>query len=214
MTKRVVVLASGGGTNFQSIIDAKERGELDVELVLLITNVPGAGAIVRAEKHGIPVKVLDHKGMKRAEHENMVVQAILDAEPDLIVLAGYVRMLTPSFFGKLECPIMNIHPALLPNFGGPGFYGEKVHEAVLASGCKVSGCTVHFVTPEVDGGPIIVQRCVEVMEDDTPETLAKRILSEEHRAYPEAIKLFAEDRLAIMGNRALVLEEGIQPDRT
>ncbi len=196
---RIAVMASGGGTGLQSIIDACESGFIHGRVVAVISNVEGAYALERARKHGAEAILVPSKGRKRREHEKEVLSHLERIGPDLIALAGYMRMLTPEFIERYSGRIMNIHPALLPCFGGRGMYGENVHRAVLESGTKVSGCTVHFVTPEVDGGPIIVQRCVPVLEGDTVETLKARVLEEEHRAYPEAIRLFAEGRLSIEG---------------
>lgn len=196
---RIAVMASGGGTDLQSIIDACESGFIDGRVVAVISNVEGAYALERARKHGAEAILVPSSGRKRREHEKEVLSHLERIGPDLIALAGYMRMLTPEFIERYRGRIMNIHPALLPCFGGRGMYGENVHRAVLESGAKVSGCTVHFVTPKVDGGPIIVQRCVTVLEGDTVETLRARVLEEEHRAYPEAIRLFAEGRLSIEG---------------
>ncbi len=197
---RIAVLASGGGTNLQSIIDACESGYIDGTVVAVISNKEGAYALERARMHGAEAILIPSRGKKRREHEKEVMTELDRIKPDLILLAGYMRMLTPDFIERYSGRIMNIHPALLPCFGGKGMYGENVHRAVLDSGAKVSGCTVHFVTPEVDGGPIIVQRCVPVLEGDTVETLKARVLEEEHKAYPEAVRLFAEGRLSIEGN--------------
>ncbi len=197
---RIAVLASGGGTNLQSIIDACESGYIDGTVVAVISNKEGVYALERARMHGAEAILIPSRGKKRREHEKEVMTELDRIKPDLILLAGYMRMLTPDFIERYSGRIMNIHPALLPCFGGKGMYGENVHRAVLDSGAKVSGCTVHFVTPEVDGGPIIVQRCVPVLEGDTVETLKARVLEEEHKAYPEAVRLFAEGRLSIEGN--------------
>ena len=194
---RIAVMASGGGTDLQSIIDACESGFIDGRVVAVISNVEGAYALERARMHGAEAILIKSRGKKRREHEKEVLTELDRIKPDLILLAGYMRVLTPDFIERYGGRIMNIHPALLPCFGGKGMYGENVHKAVLESGAKVSGCTVHFVTHEVDGGPIIVQRCVPVLEGDTVETLKARILEEEHKAYPEAVKLFAEGRLNI-----------------
>ncbi len=198
---RVAVLASGGGTDLQSIIDASEANEINAEVVLVVTNNPGAYCLERADKHGIDGVAIDHRKKKREEHERMMADAIDPYEPDLIVLAGYIRMLTPWFIDHYRNRMINIHPALLPLFGGPGMHGTKVHAAVLESGMKVSGCTVHFVDEDVDGGPIIVQKAVPVLEGDTPDTLQARVLSEEHVLLPRAVQLFAEGRLRIDGKR-------------
>jgi len=205
---KIVVLASGRGTNLQAIIDACERGEIDGKVIAVISDRKDAFALQRARKHGIKDIFLNPKGLRREEYDEKLLELLDNLQPDLIVLAGYMRILSPFVVRKYYGKIINIHPALLPSFGGKGYYGERVHRAVLEYGCKVSGCTVHFVDEEVDHGPIIVQRCVPVMEDDTPETLAERILIEEHKALVYAVKLFAEGRLRIEGRRVRILPEG------
>ncbi len=196
---RIAVMASGGGTNLQSIMDACESGYIDGKVVAVISNKDGAYALERAKIYGAETILIPSRGKRREEHENEVLAELERIRPDLVLLAGYMRMLTANFIERYRGKIMNIHPALLPCFGGKGMYGENVHRAVLESGAKVSGCTVHFVTPHVDGGPIILQRCIPVLDSDTVETLKARVLEEEHKAYPEAVRLFAEGRLKIDG---------------
>lgn len=203
---RIGVLASGGGTNLQAIIDSCERGEIDGDVVVVISNVPEAYALERARKHRIDAFAFPHKGMTREEHEADVVACLEQHSVDLVVLAGYLRMLTPVMVNKYAGRIMNTHPALLPSFGGKGMHGLNVHQAVINYGCKVSGCTIHFVTLDVDGGPIALQKAVPVLEDDTPETLQERVLKEEHRLLPRAIQLFAQGKLKVEGKRVHVLE--------
>jgi phosphoribosylglycinamide formyltransferase 1 len=194
------VLVSGGGTNLAAIIDSIERKELDAEIAVVISNNPKAFALERAAKHGIPGKVIDHRNRaSREEFEQALIAELELRKVDLVCLAGFMRVLSPLIVRRFEGRIMNIHPALLPAF--KGLWGHHVHEAVVASGARLSGCTVHFVTEDVDGGPIIVQRAVPVLDDDTPETLAARVLEQEHKAYPEAIGLFASGRLQIEGKR-------------
>ena len=205
---KIVVLASGRGTNLQAIIDACEQGEIDGRIIAVISDRQDAYALERARKHGIKDIFLNPKGLKREEYNKKLLALLDSLSPDLIVLAGYMRILSPFIVEKYLGKIMNIHPALLPSFGGKGYYGERVHRAVLEYGCKVSGCTVHFVDEKVDHGPIIVQRCVPVLENDTPETLAERVLIEEHKALVEAVKLFAEGRLRIEGRRVRILPGG------
>lgn len=200
----VGVLVSGGGTNLQAIIDAVESGEIPARISVVISNVEGAYALERAKKHGIPGLCIPHKGKAREEHEKEIIDALERHKAELVVLAGYLRMLTPQIIRHYPNRILNIHPALLPSFGGPGMHGLNVHKAVIDYGCKVSGCTVHLVDEGIDTGPIIVQRCVPVMEDDTPETLAKRVLSEEHKAYVTAVKLFAENQITVSGRRVII----------
>ncbi len=203
---RIGVLASGGGTNLQAIIDSCERGEIDGDVVVAISNVPEAYALERARNHGIPAFAFPHKDMTREEHEADVMACLEQHSVDLVVLAGYLRMLTPVLVSKYNGKMMNTHPALLPSFGGPGMHGLKVHQAVLDRGCKVSGCTVHFVTLDVDGGPIIAQKSVQVQESDTAETLQERILKEEHKQLTRSIQLFAQGKLKIEGKKVRVLE--------
>ncbi len=203
---RIGVLASGGGTNLQAIIDACERGEIDGDVVVVISNVPDAYSLERARTHRIPAFAFPHKGVTREEHEKDIIDCLAQHQVDLVVLAGYLRMMTPLFIDKYAGRIMNTHPALLPSFGGKDMHGLKVHQAVIDYGCKVSGCTIHFVTAEVDGGQIILQKSVPVLEDDTAETLQERILKEEHKLFPRAIQLFAQGKLKIENRRVRILE--------
>ena len=204
--KRIGALVSGSGTNLQAIIDSIERKELDAEIAIVISNIKDAYALERAKKHNIPAVVINHKDFPNREaFEKALIEELNKRKVDLICLAGFMRVLTPFFVNHFPNRIMNIHPALLPAF--KGLYGHHVHEAVLKSGAKYSGCSVHFVTEDVDGGPIIVQRMVQIKDDDTPDTLAARILVEEHKAFSEAIKLFTQDRLKVEGNRVMTLEK-------
>jgi len=203
---RIGVLASGGGTNLQAIIDACERGEIDGDVVVVISNVEDAYALERARKHDIQAFAFPHEGMSREEHEKDIIECLDQHKVDLVILAGYLRMLTPLMFSKYGGRMMNTHPALLPSFGGKGMHGLNVHRAVIDLGCKVSGCTIHFVTEDVDGGQIILQKAVPVHEDDTPEALQERVLKEEHKLLPRAIQLFAQGKLKIEGRRCRVLE--------
>lgn len=197
------VLVSGSGTNLQAIIDAIERREIPAEIKVVISNKKDAYALERAKKHNIAAIFIDHKAYPSRElFERALIEELESREVDLVCLAGFMRVLTPFFVNHYKMRIMNIHPALLPT--AKGLYGEHVHKAVLDSGAKFSGCTVHFVTEDVDGGPIIVQKVVPVEDDDTIHSLAERVLQQEHIAYPEAIKLFAENRLEIVGNRVKI----------
>lgn len=204
---RVAVLVSGGGTNLQSIIDASENGRVNAEVVLVISNIENAYALERARKHGIDAVFISDEKKKRRAHEEEMAEVIDRYNVDLIVLAGYLKMFTPFFIRRYYGKMINIHPALLPLFGGEGMYGLKVHQAALDCGVKVSGCSVHFVDESIDGGPIIVQKAVKIEEDDTAETLAERILKEEHILLPKAIQLFAEGRLKIEGRRVRILKK-------
>lgn len=201
--KKIGVLVSGGGTNLQAIIDSIERKELPAEIVVVISNKKDAFALERAAKHNIPAVFINHKDFaSREEFEKRLIKELDSRQVELVCLAGFMRVLTPFFVNYYKHRILNIHPALLP--AAKGLYGEHVHEAIIASGAKYSGCTVHFVTEDVDGGPILLQKVVSVEDDDTPHTLAERILKQEHIAYSEAIKLFAENKLEIIGNRVKI----------
>ena len=196
------VLASGRGTDFQSIVDAVEAGELNVKIAVLVYNNPDAYVKVRAERAGIPAVFVDHRKKKREVFEREVVGVLKRYGVELVVLAGFMRLLTPYFISEFRNRIINIHPALLPSFPG-----THAHRDALNYGVKVSGCTVHFVDEHMDAGPIIIQRCVPVLEDDTEDTLSARILEEEHKALPLAIRLYSEGRLRIEGRRVRILPE-------
>lgn len=200
---RVGVLASGTGTNLQAIIDAVERGDLPVTVAVVISNRPKAMALERARRHGIPAVVVSMKRHPaREEHEEVVLRHLQEHKVDLVVLAGYDRVIVGQrFLDAYSGRIINTHPALLPAFART-LHAQK---EALEYGVKITGCTVHFVTPEVDAGPIIVQRVVEVEEDDTVDSLRARILAEEHKALPQAIRLIAEGRVRIEGRRVRVL---------
>ena len=203
---RIGVLASGGGTNLQAIIDACERGEIDGDVVVVISNIPDAYALERARKHRIDAFCFPHKGVTREQHEVDIIACLEQHQVDLLCLAGYLRMLTPMLIDKYAGRVMNTHPALLPSFGGEGMHGLHVHQAVLDYGCKVSGCTIHFVSLDVDGGPVVLQKAVPVQEGDTAETLQERVLKEEHKLFPRAVQLFAQGKLKIEGRRVRILE--------
>ena len=202
---RIGVLASGGGTNLQEIIDSCENGEIDGDVVVVISNKPDAPALERARTHRIDAFCFPSKGVSREEHETDLIECLDRNKVDLVVLAGYLRVLTSTMINKYAGRLMNTHPALLPSFGGMGMHGLKVHKAVLDYGCKLSGCTIHFVSQDVDGGPIIFQKAVLVLEDDSPEMLQERVLKEEHRLLPRAIQLFAQGKLRLEGRRVRIL---------
>jgi phosphoribosylglycinamide formyltransferase-1 len=201
---RLVVLLSGGGTTLQNFIDQIGAGKLPARIQRVIGSRPDAYGLERARKVGIPTLVVPRKECTPEEFSRRLAEAIRQARADLVCMAGFLSLWTipEDYTGR----VMNIHPALLPSFGGKGYYGHRVHEAVLAAGCKVSGCTVHFADNVYDHGPIIVQRCVPVLEDDTPDTLAARVFEQECIAYPEAIRLFAEGRLRIEGQRVRITD--------
>jgi len=197
------VLASGRGTNFEALARAVKRGDINGEVRVLIANVLDAPVLARAEVERIPgVAVLHRDYAKRADFERALIAELQRHDVGLVCLAGFMRILSPVFVNAFQDRIMNIHPSLLPAFAG--LLGMQVHEAVIASGVKVTGCTVHFVTTDVDAGQIIVQRAIPVREDDNAETLAVRVLVEEHQAYAEAVRLFCAGRLKVEGRRVRV----------
>lgn len=194
------ILISGSGSNLQSIIDNIEKGALQATIKIVISNKPDAFGLTRAQKHGLPVAVLKHKDFKtREDFDAELVKILKNNEVDLIVLAGFMRVLTPLFLKAFPHKVINIHPALLPSF--PGTSGQK---DAFEYGVKFSGCTIHFVDEGVDTGPIIIQSVVPVFQNDTKETLAARILKEEHRIYPRAIQFFAEGKIEITGRRVQI----------
>jgi len=199
------VLLSGGGRTLLNILDEIRAGRLDAEVAVVIASRQCKG-VERATAAGLDVRVVPYKQMPDAASYSTALAEILDsADVGLVCLAGFLSMwvIPDRYLGR----VMNIHPALLPSFGGKGMYGHHVHEAVIKRGCKVSGCTVHFVTNEYDAGPIVVQKCVPVQDTDTVDALAGRIFEQECKAYPEAIRLFAADRLKIEGTIVRVLSD-------
>jgi phosphoribosylglycinamide formyltransferase-1 len=207
---RLGVLASGTGTNLQAIIENCRKGTLDAEIVLVVSNNPDAGALQKAQRAGLRTLCIDHRLFKkRGDFDLAVIERLREAEVDLVVLAGFMRLLSDEFLQAFPYRIINIHPALLPAF--PGLNAQR---QALEYGVRVAGCTVHFLDAGVDTGPIILQATVPVLDDDTEETLARRILAEEHRIYPLAIRLFAEGRLHIRGRRVRIeppLESDVAP---
>ena len=201
------VLASGGGTDLQSIIDACGSGQIKGRVALVISNNPGAFALERGKKHGADSLAIDHRGKTREEHEREMAAEIDDRNIDLIVLAGYTRIFTPYFVKRYGHMMINIHPALLPDFGGPGYHGLKVHMAVLEAGRKESGCSVHFVTEEVDGGPVIWQMKVPVLDGDNPESLQERVLAKEHELLSLVVQWFSEGRVKVTDDMVEILPE-------
>ncbi len=199
----IVILASGNGSNFQAISDAIKSREIDAKISLLISDRKEAYVLQRSAAEGIPSKIILRDRSDPDSFFRRIRREIDSEKPDLIVLAGFNRILPYWVIEGYRA--INLHPALLPLFGGKGFYGMKVHEAVLESGSRFSGCTVHFVTEEVDGGPIIVQRIVNVMDNDTPESLAERIHSEEHVAIVSAVKTVLSGKYRIEGKRVKYL---------
>ena len=192
---RIAVLASGSGTDLQSILDACETGQINGKVAVVISNNSDAYALQRAREYNVKVVFIDHRGKTRDAHDTEIVRELEAMKIDLIVLAGYLRMFTKYFVDKYKNKIINIHPALLPKFGGKGMHGLNVHKAVLASGDKESGCSVHFVTEEVDGGPVIARMMVPVKPDDTPESLQARVLMAEHFLLPMVVQWFATGKV-------------------
>lgn len=200
---RLAVLLSGAGSTLENLLRRAREGRLAGEVVAVVSSRPDVRGVDIARAWGIPTYVVTRADAPTASALSAAVDAALAPHaPDLLLLAGFLRKLAvlPHWEGRM----MNIHPSLLPAFGGKGYYGARVHEAVIASGAKVSGCTVHFVDEEYDHGPYIIQRCIPVDEDDTPATLAERVAALEREVYPEAVRLFAEGRLAIEGRRVRV----------
>lgn len=206
---KIAVLASGEGTNLQAIIDAIKEGRLKAEIKAVISNNSGSGALRRAREEGLFGLHLSHRQFATPEEFNHNLLKILqDREVELIVLAGYMKMLSPKVINAYRNRILNIHPALLPSFGGKGMYGQRVHQAVIDYGVKLTGVTVHIVDEEYDHGPIVLQRAVKVLEGDDPESLSKRVLEVEHKLYPEAIRFFAEERIRVEGRRVKIGGKG------
>ena len=204
---RIGALVSGGGTNLQAIIDAIDSGYIpNASIDLVISSNRNAYALERAAAIGAQTAVIRRRDRDSLESfDRAISDRLLEHNIDLVLLAGFMSILGPGFFEKFENRVMNIHPALIPSFSGPGFYGLKVHEAVLEYGCKVTGASVHFVTPEVDAGPLIIQKAVEVLPGDTPEILQRRVMEEaEWKIYPEAVRLFAEGRLRVAGRQVII----------
>jgi phosphoribosylglycinamide formyltransferase 1 len=199
---RLAVCVSGEGTTLQSLIDQIRSRRLDAQIVQVVASRPRIGAIGRAEAAGIPLALANRNARSRTEFSNSVFDPIRHSQADLVVLAGFLSLLyiPPEYKGR----VLNIHPSLIPAFSGEGYYGSRVHKAVLESGVKFSGCTVHLADEAYDTGPIIAQRVVPVQEDDTVETLAARVFQEECKALPEAIALYAQGRLRFNGRRVRI----------
>ena len=208
MSKRIAVLVSGGGTNLQALIDAQARGEIvNGEIVLVISSTPSAHALERAAKAGIPSCVVARKEYPSNQAMTVaLVDKLKEARIDLVVLAGFMVILTGEMVQAYPNAILNVHPALVPSFAGPGCYGLHVHEKALEYGVKLTGATVHFVSEECDGGPIVSQKAVEVLPDDTPEVLQRRVMEQcEWKLLPQAVSLFCQDRLSVEGRTVRIL---------
>jgi formyltetrahydrofolate-dependent phosphoribosylglycinamide formyltransferase len=202
---RLAVLLSGSGTTLQNLLDHSASGDLPAAVAVVVSSNASAFGLARAQKAGAPAHVVERKAAgSRDEFSRRIFGHCRAANADLVCLAGFLQLLTiPDDFRNR---VLNIHPALIPAFSGKGFHGRHVHEAALEAGVKVSGCTVHFADNEYDHGPIVLQRVVEVRDDDTPEALAARVFEQECRAYPKAIRLFAEGRLRVEGRRVRIIE--------
>jgi phosphoribosylglycinamide formyltransferase-1 len=198
MKERLGILLSGRGSNFEAIADHIDRGELDAEIAVVVSNISDAPGLEKARQRGLEAVFMSSKGLTREEYDARVVSVLEERRVDLVCLAGFMRLLSPVFVRAFPCRILNIHPALLPSFPGLEAQGQAVEHGV-----KYSGCTVHFVDEGLDSGPIILQAVVPVLDDDTEETLAARILKEEHQLYSQAISLVLEGRLRIVGRRVI-----------
>ena len=206
----IAVLVSGGGTNLQALIDAQGRGEIvNGSITAVISSSPEAYALERAKQAGIPGYVLARQDYPSNRAMTVaLVDKLRELDIQLVVLAGFMTILTEEMVQAFPNAILNIHPALIPSFAGPGCYGLHVHEKALAYGVKLSGATVHFVSPECDGGPIVLQKAVEVLPDDTPEVLQRRIMEQcEWKLLPLAVSLFCQDRLVVEGRTVRILDK-------
>lgn len=208
--KKIAVLVSGGGTNLQALIDAEHRGELgDGKITLVIASKPGVYALERAKNNNIDSMVLARRDFESiVDYSKALADTMVEAEIDLVVLAGFLTIIDEQVYNAFPNRILNVHPALIPSFCGKGYYGLHVHEEALKKGVKVSGATVHIVTPECDAGPIVLQRAVEVRQDDTPEVLQKRIMEEaEWKILPEAVRLFCDGRITVENDKVYIKGE-------
>ena len=208
MAKRIAVLVSGGGTNLQALIDAQQRGEIiGGEIAAVIASNHEAYALERAQKADIPTYVVARKAYSSSQAMTQaLVERLQSLDIDLVVLAGFMVILTSEMVQAYPNAILNVHPAVIPSFAGPGCYGLHVHEKALEYGVKLSGATVHFVSEECDGGPIVSQKAVEVLPDDTPETLQRRIMEQcEWKLLPQAVSLFCQGRLKVEGRKVRIL---------
>lgn len=204
----IAVLVSGGGTNLQALIDAQNRGEIkNGKITCVIASKPDAYALERAEKNGITTRVIARKEYDDVHtYTKAVTDALVDEKADLVVYAGFMTILDEQIVKAFPYKMMNVHPALIPSFCGKGFYGLHVHEAVLEKGVKLTGATVHFVTEECDGGPIILQKAAAVENGDTPEILQRRVMEQcEWKILPQSVSLFCEGRIKVIGNKTEII---------
>lgn len=207
-TLKLGILASGKGSNFSAILSAIREGRLDAEVKILISNRRRAGALGIASESGIPaIHISPRIFPDSVRYDQKIVEELEKQAVDFVVLAGYLKLLTSAFVRHYRNRILNIHPALLPAFGGQGMYGINVHQAVVKRGCKISGATVHLVDELYDHGPIIIQKSVPVYYEDAPEDLAARVLEIEHQILPEALQYFARNRVSVSGSRSNILPD-------
>lgn len=207
--KNIVVLVSGGGTNLQALIDAQNRGEIkNGKISCVISSNPNAYALTRAENSNIPTEVIRRKDFAEFdEYDNALTELLKSKNADVVVLAGFMTILGSKVISAFENKIINIHPSLIPSFCGEGYYGLRVHEAALKKGVKVTGATAHFVNEVCDGGPIIIQKAVEIKNGDTPEILQKRVMEQaEWKILPKAVSLFCEDKIIVKDNKTEILD--------
>lgn len=207
--KNIAVLVSGGGTNLQALIDAQNRGEIhNGKITCVISSNPNAYALTRAESNNIPTEVIRRKDYTEFdEYDNALTNLLKAKEIDVVVLAGFMTILGNKVISAFENRIINIHPSLIPSFCGEGYYGLRVHEEALKKGVKVTGATAHFVNEICDGGPIIIQKAVEIQNGDTPEVLQKRVMEQaEWKILPKAVSLFCEDKIKVTDNKTEILD--------
>ena len=204
MSKRIAVLVSGNGSNLERLIELSVSGFIDGEISLVISSNEKAFALERAKRHSIPSHVVHYGGRSGGDYSDAILQIVEDCRIDLIVLAGFLKILSGNIIERFRNRIINLHPSLIPSFCGKGMYGEKVHRAVIESGVRITGATVHFVDGGTDTGPIILQESVPVFCDDSVESLSGRVAQVEHRLLPKAVSLFCENRLTVMGKRVLI----------
>jgi phosphoribosylglycinamide formyltransferase-1 len=204
----IAVFSSGRGSNLMAILKAIEEGKLKARVVVVISNNSSAGALEIARSKGIDALHISRRQFSSdREYADKILSELRKRNVELVVLAGYMKKIPAEVVSEYRNRILNIHPALLPSFGGQGMYGINVHKAVIESGVKITGVTVHIVDEEYDHGPIVLQRAVEVKDDDTPETLAERVLKVEHEVYPEAIRLFVEGKVNVFGRKVIIKNE-------
>lgn len=207
--KNIVVLVSGGGTNLQALIDAQNRGEIkNGKITCVISSNPNAYALTRAQNNKISTEVIRRKDFAEFdEYDNALTELLKSKNADVVVLAGFMTILGSKVISAFENKIINIHPSLIPSFCGEGYYGLHVHEAALEKGVKVTGATAHFVNEVCDGGPIIIQKAVEILNGDTPEILQKRVMEQaEWKILPKAVSLFCEDKIIVKDNKTEILD--------